>query len=55
METYIIQILDEPHDVSFLKLRNAVLVSFFVEDAGEPIRKLGRRFAEAVKLLQNSD
>ena len=41
IETHIIQILDEPRDISVLKLWNAVLVPFLVEDAGEPIGKLG--------------
>ena len=41
IETYIIQVLDEPYDVFILKLWNTIFVPFLGEEAGELIGERG--------------
>ena len=50
--TYLIQIVNKPHQIATLKARYASIILFVIQHIAKPIVELGRRTAEAMELMQ---
>ena len=51
MEAHAIQVLDEPHQIFVLQVRNVISIPFTAKEVGEVFVELRRSFVEVIELF----